>query len=85
MAFAVARHADNVGENDVLPSRDQVLARDRQLRKVSKRHHHDIVKFISGDVVRHQAQRLGLAWGKTLILNHMDEMNDVYDLVVHTA
>ena len=28
---------------------------------------------------------MGLARGKTLILNDMDEMNYVYDLVIHTA
>lgn len=83
MAFAVARHADNAAENNVPPSRDQVLAHYRQLR-ISKRHHHEILKFLWATRSLHQAHRLGLAKGKTLILNDMDEMT-MSDLVIHTA
>jgi hypothetical protein len=86
MAFAVARRAANALENDIpRSSRDQVLARYRRLREISKDHHHESLKFISGDALLHQARRLGLADGKTLILDHMDEMYYVYDLVIHTA
>jgi hypothetical protein len=86
MALAIARRADNALENDVPPlNRDQVLARYRQLREICKRHHHEILNFISGGALLHQARRLGLADGKTLILDDLDEMNYVYDLVIHTA
>jgi hypothetical protein len=86
MAFAVARRADNALENESPPSsREGVLARYRQLREISKRHHHEILNFISGGTLLHQARRLGLAHGKTLILDDVDEMNYVYDLVIHTA
>jgi len=86
MALAVARRADNALENDVPPlNRDQVLARYRQLREICKRHHHEILNLISGGALLHQARRLGLADGKTLILDDLDEMNYVYDLVIHTA
>jgi hypothetical protein len=86
MALAVARRADNALENDVPPlNRDQVLARYRQLREIGKRHHHEILNLISGGALLHQARRLGLAHGKTLILDDLDEMNYVYDLVIHTA
>jgi hypothetical protein len=86
MAFAVARRADDALENDILPSnREEVLTRYRQLREISKRHHHEILSFTSGGALLHQARRLGLAHGKTLILDDMDEMNYVYDLVIYTA
>jgi hypothetical protein len=86
MAFAVARRADNALENDIPPSsRDQVLARYRQLREISKRHHHEILNLISGAALLRQARRLGLAHGKTLLLDDMDEMNYVYDLLIYTA
>lgn len=86
MALAVARREHNALANDNSPSsRDDVLARYRQLREISKRHHHEILKFVSGDAFLRQARRLGLAQGKTLILDDMEEMYYVCDLAIHTA
>lgn len=86
MAHAVALREHNALGNDNSPSsRDDVLARYRQLREISKRHHHEILKFISGDALLRQARRLGLAQGKTLILDDMEEMNYVCDLAIHAA
>jgi hypothetical protein len=82
---AVRRELSAVGNDNSLPSRDEVVARYRRLREISKRHHHEIMKFISGDAILQQARRLGLARGKTLILDDMAEMNYVYDLAIHTA
>jgi hypothetical protein len=65
--------------------REQVLARYRQLREISKRHHHKILDCVSADAFLHQARRLGLARGKALILDDMEELNYVNDLVIHTA
>jgi hypothetical protein len=86
MALAAAlRELSALGNDNSLPSRNEVLARYRRLREISKRHHHEVLKFISGDAILRQAHRLGLAQGKTLILDDMDEMNYVCDLVIHTA
>jgi hypothetical protein len=86
MARTAALREDNILSNDDAPSsRDEVLARYRRFREINKRHHHDILASISGDALLHQARRLGLARGKTLILDDMEEMNYVYDLVIHTA
>ena len=86
MALAAALRKHNALENDNSPpSRDDVLARYRQLREISVRHHHEILKFISGDALLRQARRLGLARGKTLMLDDMEEMNYVCDLAIHTA
>jgi hypothetical protein len=82
---APARELSIVGNDNILPGRDEVLARYRRLREISKQHHHEVLKFISGDAMLHQARRLGLARGKTLILDDMDEMNYVFDLAIHTA
>jgi hypothetical protein len=84
---SVALRKDNTLANDIWPSsrRDEVLARYRHLREISKRHNQNILDFISGDAFLHQARRLGLAHGRTLILDDMDEMNYVHDLVIHTA
>lgn len=85
--MAVALRKDNALVNDLGSSsrRDEVLARYRRLREITMRHHHSILDYIAGDAFLHQARRLGLARGKTLILDDLDEMNFVHDLVIHTA
>ena len=86
MALAAAfRKQSAVGYDDPPPSRDEVLARYRQFREISKQHHHEILARISSDALLNQARRLGLAQGKTLILEDMEEMNYVYDLAIHTT
>src|SRR5262245_44267752 len=85
MAVAVVPHEANAFANDNPPARNAVLARYRQLREISKRHHHDILKLISGDAMLQQARRLGLAQGRTLILDDMEEMSYVFDLAIYTA
>jgi hypothetical protein len=86
LALAVALREHNALENDNLPpSRDALLARYRQLREISVRHHHETLKFISDGAMLRQARRLGLARGKTLVLGDMEEMNYVCDLAIHTA
>lgn len=86
MALAVALREHKALANDnPPPSRDALLARYRQLREISVRHHHETLKYISDDALLRQARRLGLARGKTLILEDMQEMDYVCDLVIHTA
>jgi hypothetical protein len=83
--MVLALRKDNVPGIDESSPREQVLARYRKLREISKRHHHDILGCVSADAFLHQARRLGLARGKTLILDDTDELNYVNDLVIHTA
>ena len=86
MALTAAfREQSAVPYDDLPSSRDEILARYRQFREISKQHHHDILACISGDALLNQARRLGLARGKTLTLEDMEEMNYVYDLAIHTA
>ena len=86
MAVALVPREDNAFANDnPPPARNAVLARYRQLREISKKHHHDILKLISGDAMLQQARRLGLAQGRTLILDDMEEMSYVFDLAIYTA
>jgi hypothetical protein len=83
MVAAVALREQNAFETQ--PSRSDVLARYRHLRDISKRHASAVLKFLSGDAIFHQARRLGLARGKMLVLDDMDEMNYAFDLAIHTA
>jgi hypothetical protein len=72
-------------DGDLRFTQDDLLARYLHLREISKRLHHEALKSISGDALLSQARRLGLAQGKTLMLEDMDEMYYVYDLAIYTA
>ncbi len=76
--IAVARPA-------ALLSRAEVLTRYRHLREISKQHHSAALDFLSKDAIISQARRIGLAQGKTLVLDSMDDLNLAFDLAIHTA
>jgi hypothetical protein len=86
MVAAVAlRKEDALEDQAATPSRGDVLARYRRLREISKRHHSDVMGFLSKDAIMHQARRLGLADGKTFVLDSMDELTLAFDLAIYTA
>jgi len=76
---------DNAVPQSTLLSRAEVLSHYRHLREISKRHHSAVLKFLSGDAIMSQAQRLGLSRGKTLVLDSVDDLNLAFDLAIHTA
>src|SRR5579864_4135799 len=84
MAVALAVREDDV-VGPPAPSRDQVLTRYRHLRMISKHLNSEILNFVSGDAVLRCARRLGIARGKTFILDEMEELNFAYDLAIFTA
>jgi hypothetical protein len=81
-AFALLAE-DNVEPQ--VPSRDEVLARYRHLREISKRHHSEALNLVSQDAILRHARRLGLALGKVLILDDMNQITLAFDLAIHTA
>jgi hypothetical protein len=86
MADAVASLERNSPESrPTPPSREEVLARYCRLREISKHHHSQVLNFISQDAILQHARRLGLAQGKTLILDDIEELNYAFDLAIHTA
>jgi hypothetical protein len=85
-AAAVSLREDNAIERpETLLSRAEVLTRYRHLREISKQHHSAVLDFLSKDTIISQARRLGLAQGKTLVLDSMDDLNFAFDLAIHTA
>ena len=72
-------------DSDLLFDARRYPCRYLHLREISKRLHEEVLKSISGNSLLNQARRLGLAQGKTLILDDMDEMYYVYDLAIYTA
>jgi hypothetical protein len=86
MIPAVALRKENTFERQApSPSRGEVLARYRHLREISKQHHSNVMDFLSKDAILHHARRLGLADGKMLMLDSMDELTLAFDLAIHTA
>ena len=67
------------------PSRGEALARYHRLREIGKRHHSNVMDFLSKDAILRHARRLGLAEGKALVLDRMDELNLAVDLAIYTA
>ncbi|MFZ1964786.1 MAG: hypothetical protein WAU78_15205 [Roseiarcus sp.] len=67
------------------PSRGETLARYRRLREIGVRHHTNVLKFLAKDAVLQHARRLGLAVGKTIVLDSMDELPLAFDLAIYNA
>src|SRR5438046_347752 len=86
MVAAVVRREEFGFEHQASnPSRDEVLTRYRALRRISQRHHSKVMELVSPDAILQHARRLGLAEGKTFILDNMDELTLAFDLAVYTA
>jgi hypothetical protein len=65
--------------------RDAVLARYRRYRALSREHNNRMVAALSADTLLKQARRLGLASGRTLVAEDIDELFLAFDLAIHTA
>jgi hypothetical protein len=79
------RNENSVEPPAPTPSRGEVLARYRHLRQISKRHHSEVIKFLSQDTIMRHARRLGFIRGKSIILDNMDDLALAFDLAIHTA
>ena len=66
-------------------NRNEKLARYRHLRAINKRQQTGALDCVSQTTMLDCARRLGLARGRTLILDDPDEMTLVFDLVVHAG
>ena len=66
-------------------NRNEKLARYRHLRAINKRQQTGALDCVSQATMLDCARRLGLARGRTLILDDPDEMTLVFDLVVHAG
>src|SRR3954468_19104420 len=66
-------------------SREETLARYRGLREINKRHQTEAVRFVPHAALVDQARRIGLAIGKTLVADSIDELTLAFDLALYTA
>src|SRR6185437_12318556 len=65
--------------------REAKLQRYRHLRAINKQQQSAALNSVSTTALLDCARRLGLARGRTITLGSDDEMNLVYDLVVHAG
>jgi hypothetical protein len=65
--------------------RERKLQRYRHLRAINKQQQSAALSSVSETTLLDCARRLGLARGRTITLGSEDEMNLVYDLVVHAG
>jgi hypothetical protein len=85
MANALARQLEAPAPTFATPwSRAELLARYRNLRRITGDLLCRALDLVSDDALLHQARRLGLA-SRDFVFADDDEMRYVYDLVVHTA
>jgi hypothetical protein len=83
-ASALARQL----ELDILPAlrtRAEVIARYRQVREISQRISNGLRKLVPRSAIMREARKLDLTFGRTLLLDSMDQMAFLYDLAIHTA
>ena len=66
-------------------SREEILTRYRGLREISKRRQTEAVKYVPHSALLEQARRIGLAIGRTLVAESMDELTLAFDLALYTA
>lgn len=85
MVATLALATENTFQQHPSPDRNAALARYRHLREISRRHHSGALKFLAKEAPLHHARRLGLASGRTILLDSMDELTLAYDLAMYTA
>jgi hypothetical protein len=83
-ASALARQL----ELDILPplrTREEVITRYRHVREVSERINDGLLKLVPRSAIIKQARKLGLTFGRTVVLDSMDQMAFLFDLAIYTA
>jgi hypothetical protein len=75
-------------ELDILPpvrTREDVIARYRHVREVSRRFNDELLKLVPRSAIMRQARKLDLTFGRTMLLDSMDQMAFLFDLAIYTA
>lgn len=78
---SLARPADALDATD----RDAVLTRYRRYRRLSREHNSRIMASLPAGALLKHARRLGLAIGRTLVADDIDELYLALDLAIYTA
>ena len=79
------RRESSIEQAEPLPSRGEVLEHYRRLREISKRLHPDVLKLLSKDALLQSGRRLGMAQGRTFILDSMDDLTLAFDMAIYTS
>lgn len=84
-AMTVAAREHELISSNKPPSRNQVLARYRQLREIGRRHHHETLGLVAADALLHRRAICAWPMERPLLLEHMNELCYAYDLAIYTA
>jgi len=86
LAAPLARpEQSQIGQPEPMMTRDQVLARYRRLRAISKAHNNAVFQFLSPGAVMQHVRRLGLGYRGRVIIASDSEATLASDLAVYTA
>jgi hypothetical protein len=75
-------------ELDILPplrTREDVIARYRHVREISKQINDGLMDLVPRSAIIRHARKLHLTFGRTLILDSVDQMAFLFDLAIYTA
>jgi hypothetical protein len=67
------------------PTRDEIVRRYRHVREISKQISDGLLKLVPRSAIMRQARKLDLTFGRTLMLDSMDQMAFLFDLAIYTA
>ena len=71
--------------SDTPVARNEILTRYRHLRALSRQHNADALTFSPRQTVLDYARRLGLAVGKTLVADNIDQVALAFDLAIYSS
>jgi hypothetical protein len=86
LAASALAHRQSAPE--VLPAlrtRDEIIQRYRHLREISKQINDGLLKLVPRSAIIRHARKLDLTFGRTLLLDSMDQMAFLFDLAIYTA
>ena len=66
-------------------TRDEVMRRYRRVREISKQFNDGLLKLVPRSAIMRQARKLDLTFGRTLMLDSMEQMAFLFDLAIYTA
>ncbi|MDO8378569.1 hypothetical protein [Phenylobacterium sp.] len=69
----------------IAPGRAELQSRYREVRALSRKHNSGLVELATHGALLRQARRLGLAHGKTFLVDDPYELAFAFDLLIHTS
>ncbi|WP_293908224.1 hypothetical protein [Phenylobacterium sp.] len=85
MGHAAANLVARLEDHEASPTRDEVISRYRRMRAISRAHTSAATDRLPRDAILRQARRLGLAHGRTFVVDDFADLVYALDLTVYTT